>query len=65
VDVKRAAWHKSSYSGNNGGECVEVARTRPGFIAIRDSKDPEGPKLACAAASWRAFAYRVKEETRA
>ncbi|MGW2324488.1 DUF397 domain-containing protein [Streptomyces sp. NPDC001700] len=37
-------WRKSSYSGDDGGECVEVASI-PGRMAIRDSKNPEGPVL--------------------
>ncbi|MFB4308032.1 DUF397 domain-containing protein [Actinomadura sp. GTD37] len=37
-------WRKSSHSGGNGGECVEVA-DNAGAIGIRDSKDPHGPKL--------------------
>jgi hypothetical protein len=38
-------WRKSSHSGTQGGsECVEVGRF-PDSIAVRDSKDPEGPKL--------------------
>lgn len=38
-------WKKSSYSGSNGGDCVEVAETRD-QVLIRDSKDPDGPVLA-------------------
>lgn len=37
-------WRKSSHSGGNGGECVELA-SAPGVVAVRDSKDPDGPKL--------------------
>jgi hypothetical protein len=37
-------WRKSSYSGSNGGECVELAGF-PGMVAVRDSKDPDGPVL--------------------
>ncbi|WP_433232578.1 DUF397 domain-containing protein [Actinomadura formosensis] len=44
VLLSKATWRKSSYSGANGGECVEVASV-PGTVAIRDSKDPAGPKL--------------------
>ncbi len=38
-----AIWRKSSYSGSNGGACVEVADNLPGIVAVRDSKDPGGP----------------------
>jgi hypothetical protein len=60
VSVERADWHKSSYSGDNGGNCVEVARNLPGVVAVRDSKDPEGPKLAFTPDEWRAFAAGVR-----
>jgi hypothetical protein len=41
----RPRWRKSSYSGNGGGNCVEVARNIPHVVAVRDSKDPYGPVL--------------------
>ena len=46
---------RGSYSGNNGGECVEVARMMNGTVAIRDSKDSEGPVLALTAEAWAEF----------
>jgi hypothetical protein len=39
------SWRKSSYSGNGGAHCVEVARTGSQRIAARDSKNPKGPHL--------------------
>lgn len=47
-------WFKSSYSGDEGGNCVEVA-THPTAIHLRDSKTPEGPHLTVAPAAWAAF----------
>lgn len=44
IDVTGPRWRKSSFSGNNGGACVEVAGLA-GAIGVRDSKDPDGPKL--------------------
>ncbi|TDC96547.1 DUF397 domain-containing protein [Actinomadura sp. 7K507] len=44
MDLNTATWRKSSHSGNTGGECVELA-SAPGIIALRDSQDPDGPKL--------------------
>jgi hypothetical protein len=61
MDLTDARWRKSSWSGNNGGNCVEVATNLPGAVAIRDSKDPEGPVLALATAQWRAFAAAVRD----
>jgi hypothetical protein len=47
-------WVRSSYSGGDGGNCVEVA-TGPGAVRVRDSKDREGGTLAFAPAAWNAF----------
>ncbi len=59
MDVTRAVWRKSSYSGSNGGACVEVG-TAGLAVAVRDSKNPNGPLLAFAADTWKAFAEQVK-----
>jgi hypothetical protein len=56
MDLTGAQWRKSSWSGNNGGNCVEVARNLQGVVAVRDSKDPQGPKLVFTAAEWEGFA---------
>jgi hypothetical protein len=53
------AWRKSSYSGNSGGNCTEVAATGAAVL-VRDSKDPDGARLAFSAKAWRAFAAKVK-----
>ncbi|MEU1177594.1 DUF397 domain-containing protein [Streptomyces sp. NPDC005820] len=50
----RLAWCKSSYSGNEGGACLEAAHT-PGVIHIRDSKAPARARLAFPVAEWVAF----------
>jgi hypothetical protein len=52
-------WRKSSRSGN-GAECVEVATDRPGTVAVRDSKNPDGPALVFSAADWQSFTASVK-----
>ncbi|HYZ57040.1 MAG TPA: DUF397 domain-containing protein [Streptosporangiaceae bacterium] len=57
--LSRAVWHKSSRSGSNGGQCVQVARNLPGIVAVRDSKDPDGPKLIVAPGEWAAFVRRI------
>jgi hypothetical protein len=59
-DVDSVIWRKSSYSGSNGGNCVEVADSLPGVVAVRDSKDPSGPVLAFAPDAWRAFMAAIK-----
>ncbi|WP_327428285.1 DUF397 domain-containing protein [Streptomyces sp. NBC_01236] len=49
------AWFKSSYSGAEGGECLEVAATS-GTVHVRDSKDPARAQLAFWRSEWAAFA---------
>jgi hypothetical protein len=51
-------WRKSSYSGGNG-QCVEVGNTGRN-VAVRDSKHPDGAKLAVRPEQWRVFVRTVK-----
>ncbi|MFJ2560266.1 MULTISPECIES: DUF397 domain-containing protein [unclassified Streptomyces] len=54
--VCEAAWFKSSYSSENGTNCVEVADLRPiAHVGIRDSKRKAGPALVVPAAAWAEF----------
>ncbi|MCZ9348573.1 DUF397 domain-containing protein [Streptomyces mutabilis] len=49
-------WRKSSYSGPNGGDCVEVADNCPsGAVPVRDSKNTSGPVVTVGARAWQAF----------
>jgi hypothetical protein len=59
--VTGAVWRKSSYSSANGGACVEVACNLPGVVAVRDSKDPDGPALTFSPAQWQAFTIAVRD----
>ena len=54
-----ASWRTSSYSGNNGGNCVEVGNIAR-VIAVRDSTDPHGSVLAFDPLDWRWFAEQIK-----
>ncbi len=60
TDLSRAAWRKSTRS-KNGGACVEVATNLPGIVAIRDSKNPTGPKLIVAKDQWQTFIRGLKD----
>ncbi|WP_242902691.1 DUF397 domain-containing protein [Actinomadura terrae] len=60
-DLANLQWRKSSRSSGQGGQCVEVA-THTTMIAVRDSKDPNGPRLAFSAAEWHGFTQRVKAD---
>ncbi|GAA2269606.1 hypothetical protein GCM10010402_27080 [Actinomadura luteofluorescens] len=52
MDLKNAEWRKAKRSLSNGGECVELAGV-VGVVAVRDSKDPDGPVLLLTRAALR------------
>jgi hypothetical protein len=54
-------WRKSSYSGQSGGNCVEVA-DHDSRVMVRDTKDSQGPILRFSADEWRRFADRLKTD---
>ena len=61
VDLTGAVWHKSTRSGGNGGECVEVAVNLPDVVAVRDSKDRDGGTLTFTPGDWRDFVAGVRD----
>ncbi|PWU48061.1 DUF397 domain-containing protein [Micromonospora globispora] len=60
TDLTGARWRKGTRSGGNGGNCVEVADNLTGIIAVRDSKDVEGPVLCFEEHTWALFIGAVK-----
>ena len=58
-DLRRAEWRTSTYSGGNGS-CVEAASNLPGIVAVRDSKDREGPALTMSDQAWSEFVRGIK-----
>ena len=60
MDLTHAEWRKSSRSGSNGGACVEVARNLPRIVAVRDSKNPDGPVLIVSRDTWAQFITRLR-----
>lgn len=52
-------WFKSSYSGSQGDDCVEVAHVS-GVVHVRDSKATDGPQLVVRTVAWRDFVGRVE-----
>lgn len=81
MDISNVTWRKTSYSGGNGGACIEVGMWRKAshsggngacvevasngkaLVAVRDSKDPNGPKLAFTASGWKSFIHWVRNTT--
>lgn len=55
-------WRKSSYSGSEGGSCVEIRDNHPAGVPVRDSKDPNGPALVFPEAAWSSFISAVKAD---
>ncbi|MFH9822779.1 DUF397 domain-containing protein [Streptomyces bobili] len=61
IDLSAAAWRKSSYSNQDGGECVEVSDDFAPVVPVRDSKVPHGPVLVFPAAGWASFVSAVMD----
>ncbi len=61
ADLSRARWRKSSRSGGNNGQCVEVALNLADVAAVRDSKDPHEAALTFGKSQFAAFVAQVKE----
>lgn len=55
-----ATWRKSSFSGPTGGDCVEVADLTA-HVAVRDSKNPDGPSFLATSAAFTAFVVAAGE----
>jgi hypothetical protein len=58
--LAQATWRKSSYSGANGGSCVEVAELGDNVIAVRNSNHPDAGAVFFTPAEIDAFLLGVK-----
>ena len=63
MDRGSVSWRKSSYSGGNGGECIEVGG-HAASVLVRDTKDRQGPMLTFTPEAWRRFAGQLKAGAR-
>jgi hypothetical protein len=61
-ELMAASWRKSSYSGGQGGDCIEIADGLPGVVPVRDSKNPHGPALLFPPAAWTSFVSAVRAD---
>ncbi|WP_214415869.1 DUF397 domain-containing protein [Sphaerisporangium fuscum] len=59
-ELEAAHWRKSSFSGGDGSNCVEVAHLSRGRRAVRDSKDHSIPALTFSDREWTVFLETVK-----
>lgn len=63
MSTESPQWFKSSYS-SNGGVCIEIATnlaTSHGIIPVRDSKNPNGPRLAVETTTWTSFVDAIRD----
>lgn len=62
LDFTVVACVKSSYSGGDGGQCLEFSPTftASGVVPVRDSKTPQGPAVILPTAAWSSFVSAVK-----
>jgi hypothetical protein len=60
MDIGHLTWRKASFSTSNGGACVEIAQFPESAVGVRDSEDPDGPKLVFAPDEWRLFVNGAK-----
>ncbi|MEV8632535.1 DUF397 domain-containing protein [Streptosporangium sp. NPDC051023] len=59
-ELSTATWRKSTLSGSDGTNCVEIARLTGGHIGVRDSKNPTAPALLFTPTTWDTFIDGVK-----
>jgi hypothetical protein len=59
-DLTGAVWRRSSRSPDSG-QSIEIADNLPGIIAMRDSRDPDGPALVFTLREWEAFVGGAKD----
>lgn len=55
MDVREAAWRKSTHSSSNGGSCIEVADNLTEVVLVRDTKNRDGGTLTFTREAWSAF----------
>ncbi|WP_395104653.1 DUF397 domain-containing protein [Actinomadura sp. SCN-SB] len=60
IDLARARWRKAARSSASGSDCVEIAGLEA-WIAVRDSKDPDGPFLLLERTAWQKVARAIAE----
>jgi Domain of unknown function (DUF397) len=60
MDTVEPRWRKATYSGGNGGNCVEAAST-PAAVLVRDTADRTGTVLPVSPAAWRTFVASLKQ----
>jgi hypothetical protein len=58
-DLASPRWRRSTHSDSSGGNCVEVAAL-PAVVAVRDSKDPDGPRLLLRRSAFASLTLKIR-----
>ena len=58
-ELTSTTWIKSSYSGDNGGNCIEASLDFPAVVPVRDSKNPDAGIITVSRNAWAAFLASV------
>jgi hypothetical protein len=58
--IDRTTWRKSSFSGGNGGNCVETGIADAGRVLVRDTTNRDGGTLVFSPDAWQRFADSIK-----
>lgn len=58
--INSATWRKSSYSGTNGGGCVEAGVAEQARVLVRDTTNRSGSVLDIPAKAWQNFTRSLK-----
>ncbi|MEV7965444.1 DUF397 domain-containing protein [Sphaerisporangium sp. NPDC088356] len=61
-ELRGAEWRKSTFSGDDGSNCVEIARLSGGWRGVRDSKDRGRPALVFSSVEWATFLAHLKAD---
>lgn len=61
MEQHHSTWRKSSYSGTNGGQCVEVG-SAASVVMVRDTQDHDGVTLSVPAHAWATFTGKIQSE---
>jgi Domain of unknown function (DUF397) len=61
AELTGVSWRKSTRSGPQGGNCVEIGHLPDGRVAVRNSRHPAGPALVFTPAEWDAFIGGAKD----
>jgi hypothetical protein len=58
--IDSTTWRKSTYSGTNGGGCVEAGTAEQGLVLVRDTTNRSAAVLTVSVEAWQRFTSSLK-----